>query len=414
MKRETLNLAILAPHCDGTAVGEAFYVHEWVKRLAQVAKVTLLTQTKEQSIPASAQLPNIEVVEWPEILLPTELEEAEATMKPSYTRYSANVRGWLKEEMRKGRKIDLIHQLTPFDLRYASPARGFGIPYILGPHGGSLPTPSSFRNECQSAQLFTHLRVVDQYRLKADPWLRRSFAESDCVLGVAPYVRDILRPIGLRRFEVISELGIEDVVFHEPKNREPGHLHLLHVGRAVRTKGLRDCVRALSLLREKPNITLTQVGCGEELEACKQEAKELRVEDRVRFLGQVSRPHVERLYAEADVFLFPSFRDPSGGVIYEAMRHGLPIIAADRGGPAHVVDENSGILVPARRPWEFAELLADSISRLASNPDLRHRFSEGARARIMAIGYWPNKIERMMDIYYSVLEQRKRTRKGVR
>ena len=46
-----------------------------------------------------------------------------------------------------------------------------------------------------------------------------------------------------------------------------------------------------------------------------------------------ARAEVEALYESHDLFCFPSFREPAGGVLYEAMRHGLPVITTDRGGP---------------------------------------------------------------------------------
>jgi glycosyltransferase involved in cell wall biosynthesis len=407
-----LNIVLLAPHCDGSDVGEAFWAHEWTRHLAQQARVTLLTQTRAGRTPASRQLPGVDVVEWPEFALPGRFERVSAMLKPGYFRFGAKARNWLRSEIRSGRKIDLVHQLTPVALRYPSPARGLGIPYVLGPHAGSLPTPSGFRVECRSAPLFTRLRSIDQYRLMADPWLRRSFADAACVIGVAPYVRDMLRAIALRRFEVMSELGVEEMEYHDERTRKPGELRLLHVGRAVRTKGLRDSIRALALLREHPGITLTQAGHGEELAICRQEAIRLGVERRVRFLGQIPRHEVEKLYAEADVFLFPSFREPSGSVVFEAMRHGLPVIAADCGGPGYVVDDSCGITVPARYPGEFASLLAGAIAKIANDSRAIQRLSSGARLRVASLGYWPNKIARMTDLYRSILGERSQARKG--
>ena len=120
------------------------------------------------------------------------------------------------------------------------------------------------------------------------------------------------------------------------------------------TKGLRDAIRALALLPEDLDVTLDVAGEGEETPLCRALARELGVAQRVRFHGRVDRDRVETLYAEADAFLFPSFREPSGSVVFEAMRHGLPVITADRGGPGHVVDDDSGLRVAVTDPERFA------------------------------------------------------------
>ena len=70
----------------------------------------------------------------------------------------------------------------------------------------------------------------------------------------------------VKHYEVLCEVGVE-VRFSGPqrlRQRQAGELRLLHVGRAVRTKGLRDAVRAISRLSDLPHVTLDAVGGGED------------------------------------------------------------------------------------------------------------------------------------------------------
>lgn len=412
MNQARLDILLIAPNCDGTDVGEAFCAHRWVQHLSEHANVTLLTQTREGRTPASQQLPHARVIEWPEPVLPRSLERVRGMLKPGYPVFASRCRRWIGEEIKAGRRFDIIHQLVPLALRYASPAYGFGIPYVLGPHAGSLTTPKAFVEECRSAPLFTRLRAIDRFRLEADPWLRRSFAGAACVIGVAPYVRDVLRSIPIQRFQVISELGVDEPLPPvRTRDNAPG-LKLLHVARAVRTKGLRDAIRALALLPDLPGVTLTQAGDGEELALCREEARRLGVENRVNFLGRIPRQQVEELYASSDAFLFPSFREPSGSVVFEAMRHGLPVIAADRGGPGHVVDSESGIKVPVETPEQLARDLAKAIRRLSGNPEERARLSTGARQRALQLGSWPVKVGWLLELYHAILQEQDKTRRS--
>lgn len=411
MNARRLDVILIAPNCDGTDVGEAFCAHRWVQHMSAVANVTLLTQSRPGRTPASAQLPLAQVIEWPELQLPRRLERVTAMLKPAYPIFAARARRWIGEQLKAGKRFDIIHQLTPLALRYASPAHGFGIPYVLGPHAGSLPTPEAFAAECGSAPLFTRLRKIDGFRLEADPWLRGSFAGAACVIGVAPYVRDVLGSIAIQRFEVMTELGVDEPLPPVHSREQAPGLRLLHVARAVRTKGLRDCIRALALLADLPDATLTQAGDGEELALCKDEARRLGVENRVNFLGRVPRQRVEELYQSSDVFLFPSFREPSGSVVFEAMRHGLPVIAADRGGPGHVVDASSGLKVPVHTPAQLAQALATAVRRMADLPGERAVLSAGARRRALELGSWPVKIDWLLELYHSILHQQGNTRR---
>ena len=394
-----MKILLIAPNVDATDVGEAFVAFKWVEALSAITDVTLLCFHREGRPDPALQLPRARVVTWPEPAWAQRNERLNAMLKPAWPVFERKVRLWLAAALARGERFDVAHQLMPQAARYASPLRHFAVPYIIGPLGGALDTPDAFRGEVSGAPLFTRLRAVDAFRFRHDPWLRASYTQAACVLGVAPYVAEVLRDIPLRRFEPMLELGTDDIapwVEHSPK---PGRLRLLHVGRAVRTKGLRDAVRALAHLADFPGITLTSAGTGEEFAAAKAEAARLGVADRVTLLGRVPRAEVERLYATHDVFCFPSFREPAGNVLYEAMRHGLPVVTADRGGPAWIVDDTCGIRVPVTDPDRFPRDIAAAIRRIALSPDLARALGQGARDKLAREGLWPTKAARLVTLY---------------
>ncbi len=216
---------------------------------------------------------------------------------------------------------------------------------------------------------------------------------------------DALASISLKRFECLLELGIEQAPAPRPEATPRDGLKLLHVGRAVRTKGLRDVVRAMGQLRDMPGVTLTSAGDGEDLAHCQAEAEALGVADRVRFLGRVPRAEVDRLYDDHDVFVFPSFREPTGGVLYEAMAKGLPIVTVDYGGPAYIVDDTSGIRLALSTPETLSDDIAQTVRGLAANPAARQAMGKAAQARVAAEGLWPRKVDRLMNLYSDVLSK---------
>ncbi|SLN67486.1 Spore coat protein SA [Falsiruegeria litorea R37] len=398
-----MRVLIIAPNVDATDVGEALIAYKWAKALSKRVNLTVLTFQRQGRQSVADQLPEARVVTWPEPAWARVHERVNAMLKPAWPVFSGHVRRWISEQMKQGEHFDIAHQLMPQAARYASPLRHFEIPYVIGPLGGALDTPEAFRSEAASAPMFTRLRGLDAYRFRHDPWLRASYMQAACMLGVAPYVRDVLCDIPLQRFEPMLELGIDDVEPVQPRARIPGQMRILHVGRAVRTKGLRDTVRALAQLRDMPGVTLTSAGDGEELDLCQTEAERLGVSDRVHFLGKVPRDQLETLYASHDVFCFPSFREPAGGVLYEAMRHGLPIVTADRGGPSWIVDDTCGFRLPVRTPEQFATSIAQVLGTLAQDAKLRARLGEGARAKVLREGLWANKADRLVDLYTDLL-----------
>ena len=397
-----MKLLLIAPMCDGDDVGESWSAFQFVQRLSADHDVTLLTYYKAGHRPQSEQLPGVRVIEWPEPRGVGRFERWNSMLKPGYLPFYRRSRAWIRAALQSGETFDLAHQIVPLAMRYPTPVAGLGIPYLLGPVGGSLDSPRAFASE-DSAPWYVNLRALDAFRLRHDPMLRRSFADAACVIGIAPYVAELLDAVPPRRFEVMSDTGITALP-DVPERRSTGPLRLLHVGRLVRTKGARDAIRAMSLLPDL-DVQLTIAGDGFDRTACQQLVTQLGLAARVRLLGRVPRAEVDELYRRADVFVFPSYREPGGNVVAEAMAFGLPLIVCDRGGPAHVVDDSCGIRVPAVDPDQFAHDLATAIRRLAADPARRDRMGLAARDRIAELSLWSNKIRQLESIYRSVLDR---------
>ncbi len=70
-----------------------------------------------------------------------------------------------------------------------------------------------------------------------------------------------------------------------------------------------------------------------------------RIDPRARFLGALTGEALARVYAAADVFVFPSLTDTFGIVLLEALASGLPVAAYPVTGPLDVIgDTGCGVL----------------------------------------------------------------------
>jgi len=228
--------------------------------------------------------------------------------------------------------------------------------------------------------------------------LRRSFEGADCVVGIAPYVREALAGLKLRRLEIMSETALDTVPDEVDRVGRSGPVRLLYVGRLVRTKGIRDVVRAMALLHDLP-VVLDVVGEGPERGACEALIAEQGLQDRVVLHGWKSRTEVAGFYRAADVFVFPSYREPGGNVALEAMGYSLPLIVVDRGGPGSAVSAACALKLGASTPEALAADVAAAIRRLATDPGMRCRMGKAARAHVLATGLWSVRIERMSELY---------------
>src|SRR5262249_5014649 len=109
-------------------------------------------------------------------------------------------------------------------------------------------------------------------------------------------------------------------------------------------------------------------------------ARELGIAERVSFRGFVDDVHSE--LAGLDVLVHAStIPEPLGQVVLEGMAVGLPVIAANAGGPAEVIDDGvDGLLYPMGDDAAMAECLR----RLAGDEALRSRLGREGRKRAEA------------------------------
>ena len=97
-------------------------------------------------------------------------------------------------------------------------------------------------------------------------------------------------------------------------------------------------------------------------------------------VGQLPSEEVAARLAGSDVFCLPSLTEGIPVSIMEAMACGVPVIATAVGGVPELVDQQTGMLIPAGR----ADRLADAIERLTTDEALRSRLVAAARERIEA------------------------------
>ena len=402
-----IRLLLIAPTLNCYDVGEAWVAYQWASRSLERHDVTILSYRKAGAPPIREQLRGARVVEWDEPPLLGRAERFNSLLKPGYVAFFLRARHWMRQAARAGERFDIAHQVAPVAMRYPSPVASAGLPYVIGPVGGSLDSPSAFRIEEGTNPWYTRLRALDSFRLCHDPLLRATYENAACVLGIAPYVERRLSPLRIKHFEVMAETAVTSLPAPTDRTRRSAPLSLLYVGRLIRSKGARDVIRAMAHLRDLP-VKLHIVGDGPDRLDCQELCSTLGVSPAVAFHGQQPRNAVEQFYSRADIFVFPSYREPGGNVQFEAMAHGLPLIVSNRGGVAAAVDESCAILINPDTPSQYALNIARAIRQLALNPAERHAKGTAARERIARVGLWEPKLDAAGAIYRRILQTEQR------
>lgn len=395
-------ILLIAPTCDGTDIGEAWVAYQWASRLSSCHDLTVLTYRKRGRPPATSQLSGATVVEWLEPRFLGRAERLNSLLKPGYIAFYFRARRWIRRAQRSGVPFDVAHQPVPVATRYPSPAAGLGIPLIMGPVGGGLPDPPGFVGDPDSQPWYVRLRGLDAWRLRHDALLRRTYASANCVLAIAPYVAERLASVPLRRLVVLSETALDALPPDVEHAVAPSPARLLYVGRLVRTKGAREAIRALTMI-SATDVHLDIVGDGPDRAFCEELVADLGLAGSVTLHGYLPRSAIDTFYRRSDVFVFPSYREPGGNVVFEAMGHGLPLIVADRGGPASSVDDTCAIRVPVTTPEALAQDVARAVDELLADPVRRLAMGRAARRRVAEVGLWQTKIEAVNRLYEELI-----------
>jgi glycosyltransferase involved in cell wall biosynthesis len=170
--------------------------------------------------------------------------------------------------------------------------------------------------------------------------------------------------------------GTEERFFvkHEYADRTP--LVLLYVGTWLDRKGIYYLAEAFEYLAQKiSGIELTVAGCLQPEEQVKKFFA-AGVRDRVHVVPLVKREDMPAVYAEHDIFVFPSLSEGMPLTLLEAMAAGMPVVTTETSGMADVVEDGfNGLLVP---PAD-TESLVEAIERLLRSADLRKRLGQQAQ-----------------------------------
>lgn len=230
------------------------------------------------------------------------------------------------------------------------------------------------------------LRDVAVQRLGADP------AKFDLIIyGVDP---EALKPSDAGVAELRRRLSIppEAVIF-------------LAVGRMVYKKGFDVLLRAVSML--EPHHTqyaairntyhVILIGEGDLWEEWQTLGRELGIDHRLHWVGNVPRDDISTYYNLADALVMPAVTRPADGLnvcVLDAMACGKPIVGSDvAGNPLVVRDGVNGFIVPEGD----AAALADALARLASDPELRQRMGQASRRFIETEFGWPHLARRYIE-----------------
>jgi glycosyltransferase involved in cell wall biosynthesis len=214
------------------------------------------------------------------------------------------------------------------------------------------------------------------------------------VFAVSSSIRaDLIAELGLDANKVHTIHNSVDTDFFDPERKLPESVTLRErfgiprdariAGIAARMnpwKGQLELIGATGLLRAQfPDLHIVILGSDvPEIRAqLEQRAREAGISDRVHFGG--FQKDVRPFLHEIDLFVHPSYREPFGLSIAEAMAMRKPVVACGTGGVPEIITHGAdGLLVEERS----AEAVASAMQTLLNDPELCRRLGNRGRETV--------------------------------
>lgn len=215
------------------------------------------------------------------------------------------------------------------------------------------------------------------------PLFRRVFTKADCATATSTYLERFVRTMGYRGPLAVVPNGVNAGHFSrhyardeldalkQKLGKKDGDVYLITTSRLVKKNACDEVIRALTLL--PANVSFLIFGTGPDEEMLRALTKELGVEDRARFMGQIGHAEMPKYLKVSDVYVRPSLSEGFGIVFIEAMAAELPVIATQEGGIADFLFDakrnpdkpTTGWAVDKNSP----EQIAIAVKEILANPE---------------------------------------------
>jgi glycosyltransferase involved in cell wall biosynthesis len=221
-----------------------------------------------------------------------------------------------------------------------------------------------------------------RWRNRFYEWLqRRSYTRFDAVVAVSKKLAlDLAHRVSAGTLHTLANAWTQEEQLSPEAARSVLGLslkvfHIGWVGRISREKGADTLIEALPALTDV-TLHLTLIGNGVDHAMLERRVKELELDERVSFHGEVTR--ASRVFPAFDLFVLSSRTEGSPITLLEAMHAGVPIVATAVGGVPDVVSAEEAVLIPAEDP----AALASAIREVYDHPADAAARARRARSRL--------------------------------
>ncbi len=284
----------------------------------------------------------------------------------------------------------LVGQILPVGTAAMILKKFLKIPYFVSCHGMDILTAagSPRKKKLMNKILEQASGVIANSEFTRNELLKLGVLENKITI-IYPCPGKISGIAPEKVLEIKNRLGLADKKI------------ILTVSRLMKRKGHDKVIEALPKVLEKiPNVIYVVVGDGPEKKNLKSKIENLKLEDSILLLGEISEEKKAAFYQLCDLFIMtPRQIGPDvegfGTVYLEANQYGKPVVAGRSGGVAEaVVDDATGLIVNP----EDTNQIAEAVIKILSDENLAKKFGEQGRERVKKEFEWEIQTKKIEEL----------------
>ncbi|MES2437253.1 MAG: glycosyltransferase family 4 protein [Patescibacteria group bacterium] len=231
---------------------------------------------------------------------------------------------------------------------------------------------------------------------------KKIFKKADRIHAISQFLATFGKDMGATCPIVVIPNGVDTTVFmktfsdaqlelvFKELGKEKGERLLITTSRLVAKNGIGDVIAAMALLPH--SIKFAVIGIGPLEDTLRKQVADLKLTERVLFLGQKENVDLPKYLAVSDIFIRPSLSEGQGISFIEAMAAGIPVIATPVGGiPDFLEDRKTGLFCRVNDPQSIVE----SVTEILDNHELKEQIVQNAQDMAKNKYSWPLIVKRI-------------------
>lgn len=305
--------------------------------------------------------------------------------------------------LRRSEPIGLVHQMNPVFAGLSLALLGCGLPLVLGTFVARWPDEASPRG------VGARLRHAAVGAARWSIGLMQQAPASALLMTTPAAAKRIAVPVWSRRRMFTVRHGIDTALFRPDPDwmaqlrRMPPSI--LFYSQVDRRKGVLVLIEAFGIVAKAiPACRMTIVGRGDHVAEATQAIAALGLGDRISLVGPVDRAQAPELFRAHGVYCLPSYGEPYGTTVLEAMACARPVVVTNAGGLPYMVPDGGAVRVPVGDP----RALAAALIEVLRSPGKQVAMGEANLGFIREHCAWDKVVDDLEAIYAQLLQDRRR------